>query len=113
MGCYRCCLGISVAGVVSGSISFIVAQHHYKIDWEYKKIGSMFFLFFGSALIIILVRYFGIHYCIRGVIKLFLLSSYLVLGMVLNIITKQNFNLVKSIIIPVSIKKDSSELDKL
>ena len=93
--------GTLLAGIISGTISFIVSQHYYKIKWEYGKIIAIFLIFFGSALTMILLRNFGFAYGTRVIVKLVFLSSYLFLGMKLSILTKQNFLLVKNMIISV------------
>lgn len=92
--------GTLLAGIISGTISFIVSQHYYKIRWEYGKISAIFLLFFGSSITMILLRYFDVTYGIRVIIKLIALFSYLFLGMRLNILTKKNFYLLKTMIIP-------------
>lgn len=92
--------GTLLAGIISGTISFIVSQHYYKIRWEYGKISAIFLLFFGSALTMILLRNFDITYWLRAIVKILFLASYLYLGMRLNILTKQNFYLLKTMIIP-------------
>ncbi|MCX6237723.1 MAG: oligosaccharide flippase family protein [Bacteroidia bacterium] len=98
--------GTLLAGLISGTVSFIISQHYYKIKWEYGKISAIFIIFFGSALMMILLRNFGITYWIGAIIKLISLTSYLYLGMRLNILTKKNYLLVKSMIIQ---KKNVSE----
>ena len=96
--------GSLLAEIISGSISFTVSQYHYKIEWEYRKIGSIFLVFFGSAIMMILLMYFGVDYWIRVIVKVLLLSTYLILGMRLNILTKQNFILAKSIFFQQQLK---------
>ncbi|MDC0478428.1 hypothetical protein OAN39_05335, partial [Flavobacteriaceae bacterium] len=84
------------------------SQHHYKIEWEYKKLGSIFLLYFGAAIAMIMLRNFDVSYWIRAIVKLLLLISYFILGVRLNLLTKQNFTLVKSFLIPAKIKNDDS-----
>ena len=86
-----------LAGIISSSISFIIAQHYYEIKWEYKKIGAIFFIFFASAISMILMRHFMIDYPIRLIIKLIFMSSYIYVGMKIRVITLENFNLVKKL----------------
>jgi len=92
--------GTLLAGLISGAIYFIVSQHYYKIKWEYWKIGSIFLIFFLSTIILILLRHFDIYYWFRFFFKLFSLLIYLMLGIKYNILTKQNFVLIKTMIIP-------------
>lgn len=95
--------GTLLAGLISGAVSFFVSQRYYEIRWEYRKIGSIFLIFFGSAISVILLRNFGTPYGVRIIVKLVSLLGYLYLGMKLNILTKQNIILVKSMIFPVKI----------
>ncbi|MCX5714177.1 MAG: oligosaccharide flippase family protein [Candidatus Omnitrophica bacterium] len=96
--------GTLLAGLISGTISFIVSQRYYEIKWEYGKVSAIFLIFFGSAVIMILLRNFGISYGVRVIVKLMSLAGYLYLGMKLNILTRQNYLLVKNMFSPV---KDS------
>lgn len=91
--------GTLLAGLLSGSISFIVSQHYYEINWQYKRIGAIFFTFFASAISMILLRYLMVDYPFRLLLKLFLLFSYIWLGVKIGVITSENIGLVKNIII--------------
>ena len=93
--------GTLLAGLISGIVSFVVSQRYYEIKWEYGKIASIFLIFFGFAITMILLRNFGIQYGIRIIVKLVALIGYLYLGMRLEVITRENFLLVINIIIPV------------
>jgi O-antigen/teichoic acid export membrane protein len=93
--------GTLLAGLISGTVSFIVSQRYYKIGWEYGKIGSIFSIYFSSAIAMILMRCFDISYELRCIFKLISLAGYCYLGMKLKILTKQNYLLVKDMIIPV------------
>jgi O-antigen/teichoic acid export membrane protein len=95
--------GTLLAGVISGTISFIISQRYYNIGWEYGKIASIFLIFFGSAATMILLRNIGISYGVRVIVKLISLVIYLYLGMKLNILTKQNYLLVKKTFFPVKV----------
>jgi len=89
--------GTMISGIISCSISFNIAQRFYRIRWEYKKISSIFFIFFGSAIAMILLRYFDISYWVRLAIKLTSLAGYAYLGIKLNILTRENYLLAKNI----------------
>jgi len=93
--------GTLLAGLISGAISFVVSQRYYRIGWEYGKICSIFSIFFGSAVTMIMLRNLDVSYETRVIVKLILLVGYLYLGMKLHILTRQNYLLVKSMIIPV------------
>ena len=93
--------GTLLAGIISGTISFVVSQHYYNIKWEYGKICFIFIIFFGSAILMVLLRHFYISYGIKVIFKIIVLSCYSYLGVKLKIVTKQNFLLVKNMITPV------------
>jgi len=82
--------------LISGAISFIVSQHYYEIKWEYRKIGAILFIFFGSAVGMIVLRHTGVSYGMRVVVKLLALAGYSYLGMKLDILTRQNFVIVQN-----------------
>ncbi|MEN6374676.1 MAG: oligosaccharide flippase family protein [Smithella sp.] len=88
--------GTLLAGLISGTVSFVVSQHYYKIEWEYQNIGLIFIIFFGAAITIILMRYFNVLYELRFVSKLIFLACYFYLGMKLDILTKKNYFIVKN-----------------
>ncbi|MBU0477129.1 oligosaccharide flippase family protein [bacterium] len=94
-----------IAGLISGSIFFVVAQHYYEIKWEYKKIAAIFLVFFGSSLLMIILRNFSVEYSIRLMVKLTSLLCYAYVGLRIRLLTKENYNLVKNII---SFKKKTS-----
>lgn len=92
--------GTLLAGLISGAISFVVCQRYYSIKWEYGKIISIMLVFFGSAVIIILLRNSDASYATRAFVKALLLAGYIMLGIKLNIVTKQNLLSLKKAIIP-------------
>ncbi len=95
--------GTLLAGLISGTISFIVSQKYYKIGWEYEKVGLIFLIFFGSAITMIVLRYFDISYLIRIGVKLISLAGYAYLGMKLNILSRNNYLLVKNMFMPARV----------
>lgn len=95
--------GTLLAGLISVAISFNVSQRYYRIGWEYGKVASIFLIFFGSAITIILLRSYGVSYWLAVVVKLISVAGYLYLGMTLNILTKRNYLLVRNIIAPAKV----------
>jgi len=87
-----------LAAVISRVVTFVVSQHYYKIEWEYKKIGSIFFIFFASAILMILMRHFSVAYEIRLILKCASVFSYIYLGIKLKVITVENYTLIKNMI---------------
>jgi len=93
--------GAFIAGILANLIHFVVSQRYYKIEWEYQKIIPIFLIFICSAISMILLRYFDIAYGIRIIVKLISLTGYFYLGIKLNVITRQNYLLVKNMVFPV------------
>jgi O-antigen/teichoic acid export membrane protein len=93
-----------LAGLISGTISFFVAQHYYEIKWEYTRIGSIFLTFFGAAILMILLRDAGVTYYIRVAIKLMSVCVYFYTGVKAGIITTENLTLVKNILVGSSLQ---------
>lgn len=92
--------GTLLAGLISNAISFVVSQRYYEIKWEYRKIGCIFLLFWGSAVSMILMRHFGICYEMRVIVKIISLAGYWYLGVTLNVVNMQNFLLLKNMMFP-------------
>jgi O-antigen/teichoic acid export membrane protein len=86
-----------LSGLLSGMISFIVAQHYYKIYWEYSKIGAIFVIFFVCSILVILLRNFATPYEIRLIVKSLSIIFYFYLGITFKIITVENYTLVKNL----------------
>jgi len=90
--------GTLSAGLISGCIFFMVSQHYYEIKWEYKKLGAIFFIFFASAILMILMRHFFVAYEFRLIFKFAAVCSYIYLGIKLKVITMENYMLIKNMI---------------
>ena len=93
--------GTLLAGILTITIYFIVSQHYYKIEWEYRKIVAIFLIFFTASITIILLRYFDTFYWIRLIVKLGSILTYFYLGMRFNIINNKNYRLVKDMIFSI------------
>jgi len=90
--------GTLLSGLISGGISFAVSQHYYEIKWKYKEMGVIFFIFFASAIFMILMRHFLVAYEFRLILKCASIFSYIYVGIKLKIITMENYTLIKNII---------------
>ena len=88
-----------LAGLIAGSIGFIVSQHYYRIKYEYKKIYAIFISFFIPAVMVVLLRYMDVDYYIRISLKLVAIILFAYIGVRINVITMDNFMMVKNIII--------------
>jgi O-antigen/teichoic acid export membrane protein len=87
-----------LAGLISGTVSFIVSQHYYKIKWEYRKVGLIYLIFFASSILMVLLRNLDVVYTIRLMVKCTSITLYIYLGIVIRVISIENYNLVKNII---------------
>jgi O-antigen/teichoic acid export membrane protein len=89
--------GTFLAALISGLIYFIVAQRHYLIKWEYLKVSTIILTFFVSAVLIVVMRNASVDYAMRLIVKGAAIGLYVFLGIKFNVITMNNFNLIKSI----------------
>ena len=87
-----------LAGLISGAISLVVSQHYYKIKWEYKKVGAIYFIFFTASILMILMRNLDVVYTIRLMVKCASVAIYIYLGIKLKVITMENYVLIKNMI---------------
>ena len=90
--------GTLISGLITGAVSFFLAQHYYRIYWEYGKIGIIFLILFGSAVAVIMLRHTSVPYGIRAAAKLISLAGYCYLGIKLNILTRQNALLIRGLL---------------
>jgi len=87
-----------IAGNIYGLISFFTAQYYYEIEWEYKKMGTIFFIFFASSILMILLRHFFVAYEFRLILKCTAIFYYVYLGVKLRVITMENYTLIRNMI---------------
>ncbi len=99
-----------LAGLISGTLFFLVAQHYYEIKWEYGRIGSIFLTFFGSTILVILLRDADVNYYVRVAIKLMSMCVYICAGVKAEVITNENFTLVKNMVLASSFQKVKGEI---
>ena len=88
--------GVCLASLTYASVAFVIAQHYYKIKWEYKKMGAIFILFLAASVSTIILRDLGINYLIRAIFKFSFLSGYICLGIKIKVISKESYDLVRS-----------------
>ncbi len=87
-----------LAGLISGGIAFAVSQHYYRIVWEWKKISVIYIIFFAASISMIMLRTEFISYEIRLLTKVFFIVVYAYWGIKLDIISKENYTIVKNLI---------------
>lgn len=88
--------GVFLASFTYAVIAFVVAQHYYRINWEYRKLGAVFILFLAASVSTIVFRDLGISYFIRAILKVVFLLGYVYLGIRIKVISKDTFDLVRS-----------------
>jgi len=86
-----------ITGLLSGIVVYIIAQHYYKIIWEYRKIGGIFLSFLCASLMTILLRYFGVNYLIQMTFKLTWLVIFVFIGYKIEVISVENLLMAKSL----------------
>ena len=87
------------AGLIVGAITFFMCQHYYEVKWEYKKVGLMYIILFMTSFTLILMRRFSIPYEYVVSCKFLSLGFYLYLGYRLHIVTVENYNMIKGILL--------------
>lgn len=85
-------------GLIIGAIGLAISQHYFYIHWEAKKMFFIFGLFCASTLIILFLIETPSAYMLRLNVKILLIALYLCLGMRLQVLTKENFKIVGSIV---------------
>ncbi len=98
--------GALTAGIIANGIYFGVSQHYYRIGWEYKKIALIFLIFFGSSLLIIVSRFYMLDYFLRLIIKGVALLFYGYLGIRIQVLSVENFSILRHILHPGRLKEN-------
>lgn len=91
--------GTLTAGLLWGAFSFAVSQHYYNIRWEYRKIIALFLIFFASAVLLTFLRASALDFRYRLIFKLALISCYVYLGVKIRVLTVENYNLLKNVLL--------------
>jgi O-antigen/teichoic acid export membrane protein len=94
-----------LAGLISGSISFSVSQHYYEIKWEYGRIATIFLIFFLTSVLVIVLRHAKVNYHFCLGLKLISIGIYTYIGIKIRVITKENFTLIKNMVMKSSLQK--------
>ena len=90
--------GTLLAGVLSGTMAFAAAQHYYEIKWEYGKVVGICLTFIGASVMGIFLRYVGVDYSFRMLVKLVWIWLYVYIGMRSGVITGENVAMMKKIL---------------
>jgi len=94
-----------LAGMISGAITFCVAQSVYAIKWEYGSVALIFGTFFVSSVLLIVLRNMQVAYLVLLGIKLSFLLIYGGIGMWVGVITTENFSLARKILLGLLFRK--------
>lgn len=84
-------------GLTTGSAAFIISQHYFHIEWETKKIVTIYTVFFASSLLVLFTMNGFVGYWLSFVMKLLCVFVYIFLGIKLNIINSQNLKILRDI----------------
>jgi O-antigen/teichoic acid export membrane protein len=91
-----------MAGLISGSISFLVSQHYYKIKWEYPHLVYIFFTFLGSSTLLILLRQMNTSYIFLLLFKIMVIGAYCHAGFKCKVINTENYLYLKNMLLKSS-----------
>jgi O-antigen/teichoic acid export membrane protein len=91
--------GALAAGATMTTVTFVVGQRCFRIDWEGRKLVAMFGLLFGSAFITLALRAAGVPYPLLLAFKCVAFAGYVVLGHRLGILTGENLALVRDLLL--------------
>lgn len=87
---------VFLSGLVYRALSFKLAQSYFEIKYEYKKIITIFMLFFGSSILLMWLRSENVYYLFRILFKLSAIIIYGYVGVKIRVITVENLILVKN-----------------
>jgi len=96
--------GTLLAGLISGTVSFIIQQRYYEIKWEYKKIGATYLIFVSSSVLMVVLRNMNFQYFIRLAVKLCFLSAYISLGVKIGLINLKTLSLFRNMLSNLQIR---------
>ncbi len=91
--------GNLLSGLLSGCISFLISQEHYRINWDYKNIGLISLVYLVSSLIMLMMIEYNIIYELRLFAKLSFVIIFVYIGIKTNIITREKYNIIKQSIL--------------
>lgn len=83
-----------LAGLIAGVISFIIYQYYYPIRWEYKKLITIFSVFFACTLLVLIFKKLELNYGLRFFVKCLCVSLYVFIGIRFQVLTKGRISLI-------------------
>jgi len=87
-----------LAGLISGTISLVVAQHYYRVNYEWEKIVWIMGTFFVGATAISSMNFLNSPYLWSLPIKITVIGIFIKLGIRYNILTMENYKEIKYIL---------------
>jgi O-antigen/teichoic acid export membrane protein len=87
-----------ISALTSGSISIWVAQKYYRIHWEKTKLVAIYGILFFTAIILLVLMNMELSYSLRLPAKVGLFSVYVIYGMSIKIVSKDNLRAVMGVI---------------
>ncbi len=74
-----------------------VAQRYYKIKWEYRKLAIIYNGLFIASFTSLLLMFVGIGYPSRFTVKLIFVLAYMLFGVHIGVLSKENLSTIKNI----------------
>ena len=90
--------GALTSGAMMATLTFVIGQRCFRIEWETGKMVSIFGLLIASALAILTLRWFATPYPVLLVVKLASAAAFAWLGARLQILTLENMLLVRDLV---------------
>ena len=91
--------GALAAGAIATTLTFIVGQRCFRIEWESRRMVAIFGLLFAGAFLTVALRGLDVPYAVRLVGKLGAVAAFFVLGRSLRVLTAENVILVRDLVL--------------
>jgi len=88
---------IFLTEIISACLFHKYSQRYYKINWEYGKQSAMFMFLIAISMTVMLMRFAEIPYLYRLIVKIGSGMSFFIMGIYLNIITLENFTVIRQL----------------
>jgi O-antigen/teichoic acid export membrane protein len=90
--------GALAAGALSITLTLLVGQRCYRIEWEQRRMAAIFGLLAAGAFLTVALRVMDVSYSVRLAAKLIALVAFGWLGIRLRVITVENLSLVRDLL---------------
>ena len=87
-----------LAGIISGMITFCVAQSVYKIEWRYPHVALIFGTFFVASISLIVLKNMEVEYVICLGAKIVAVCVYGGFGVRVGVVTAENLAVLKKML---------------